>query len=43
VPLQLNGKPFEGTGIAPDTRIDDDARGTKGLQAAIEALKRTAK
>jgi hypothetical protein len=38
VPLQLDGKPFEGIGIAPATRIDGDPRGTKGLQAAIEAL-----
>jgi hypothetical protein len=38
VPLQLDGEPFEGVGIAPDVRIDDDPRGLKGLQAAIEAL-----
>jgi hypothetical protein len=39
VPLQSDGKPFEGVGIAPDIRIEDDPTGSKGLQAAIEALK----
>jgi C-terminal processing protease CtpA/Prc len=39
VPLQMNGKPFEGIGIAPDVLVDDDPRGTKGLQAAINKLK----
>lgn len=43
VPLQLDGKPFEGTGIAPDLRVDDDPTGVKGLQAAIETLKKPGK
>ncbi len=43
VPLQLDGKPFEGTGIAPDIRIDDDPQGTKGLERAVAELKADAK
>ncbi len=39
VPLQLDGKPFEGIGIAPDIRIDDDPQGTKGLERAVAELK----
>lgn len=38
VPLQLDGQPFEGTGIAPDTRVADDPTGVKGLEAAVKLL-----
>jgi hypothetical protein len=42
VPRQRDGKPFEGVGIAPEVRIDDDPRGLKGLEAAIKALSKGA-
>ena len=43
VPLDMEGQPFEGTGIQPATRIDDDSTGVKGLQAAIEHLNQATK
>jgi C-terminal processing protease CtpA/Prc len=39
VSLKRDGQPFEGTGIAPDIRIDDDPRGVKGLHEAVETLR----
>jgi hypothetical protein len=38
VPLGLDGQPFEGKGIQPDIRVDDDPTGEKGLAKAIEQL-----
>jgi C-terminal processing protease CtpA/Prc len=38
VPLQLDGKPFEGIGIVPDQKVDDDPTGVKGLEAAVAEL-----
>jgi carboxyl-terminal processing protease len=43
ISLQLDGKPLEGVGIAPDVTIDEDPTGIKGLQAAVEELNRRAK
>ena len=43
VPLQLDGKPFEGVGIAPDIRVEDDPQGLKGLAKAVAELKASGK
>jgi hypothetical protein len=40
VPLGLDGQPFEGTGVQPDIRVDDDRTGEAGLAKAIEQLDR---
>lgn len=38
VPLDLDDRPFEGVGIPPTKRIDNDPTGLKGLQAAVADL-----
>jgi hypothetical protein len=38
VPLQLDGQPFEDTGIQPDIRVDNDGTGAIGLTKAIQEL-----
>jgi hypothetical protein len=43
VPLDMDGKAFEGTGIAPDQLVEDDPTGVKGLDAAIEKLRASGK
>ncbi len=40
VPLDMTGRPFEGSGIPPAARIDDDPTGVKGLEAAVADLQR---
>jgi hypothetical protein len=43
LPLDMEGWPFEGRGIEPAARIDDDPTGVKGLDAAIAELQQRQK
>ena len=43
VPLQLDGQPFEGQGIAPAQQVDEDPSGAKALDAAIAMLRESTK